>query len=79
MTVIPLYAFVQGDTMGVVVLGRPEETVRDLGENLLRATGVRVQRRGSFRIISGSQSLDLTAPLLTLGMRPLDRIDLEWD
>jgi hypothetical protein len=79
MTVIPLYAFVQGDTMGVVVLGRLEETVRDLGENLLRATGVRVKRRGSFRIISGSQSLDLAAPLLTLGMRPLDRVDLVWD
>lgn len=79
MTVIPLYGFVQGDTLGVVVLGRLDATVRDLGENLLRATGVRVKRRGPFRIMSGERSLNLAAPLATLGMHPLDRVDLVWD
>lgn len=79
MTVMPLYAFVQGDTMGVVVLGRLEGTVKELGENLLRATGVRVTRRGPFRILSGDRPLDLAAPLRTLPMRPLDRVDLVWD
>jgi hypothetical protein len=79
MTVVPLYAFVQGDTLGVVVLGRPDETVQELGESLLRATGVRVKRRGPFRVMSGERSLNLAAPLRTLGMKPLDRVDLTWD
>lgn len=79
MNVLPLYAFVQGDTLGVVVLGRLDETASDLGENLLRATGVRVKRRGPFRIIWGERPLELAAPLRTLGMQPLDRVDLVWD
>lgn len=79
MNVLPLYAFVEGDTLGVVVLGRLDGTVRDLGESLLRATSVRVGRRGPFRIMSGARSLELAAPLRTLGMKLLDRVDLVWD
>ena len=47
MTVLPLYGFVQGDTMGVVVLGRLDGTVAELGSNLLRAVAVRVQSPGA--------------------------------
>ena len=79
MTALPLYAFVAGDTMGVVVLGRPEKTVGDLAENLLRATGVRVKRRGSFHIMHHDRILDPQATLGTQGLRLLDRIDLVWD
>jgi hypothetical protein len=79
MTVMPLYGFVQGDTLGVVVLGRLDGTVTDLGENLLRATSVRVKRRGTFAIMFGDRRLEPTAPLRTLGMQPLDRVDLLWD
>jgi hypothetical protein len=79
MTVLPLYAFVQGDTMGLVVLGRLDGTVADLGENLLRAAGVRVKRRGPFKVLSDGRSLDLCATLRTQGMQLLDRVDLVWD
>jgi len=79
MNVLPLYAFVQGDTIGVLVLGRLDGTVRDLGDNLLRATGVRVKARGPFRIVAGERILDLAAPLRSLGMQPLDRVNLLWE
>ena len=78
MTVVPLYGFVQGDTLGVVVLGRLDGTVRDLGEDLLRATAVRVRRRPAFAIVFGDRRLEPAAPLNTLGMQPLDRVDLVW-
>ena len=79
MTVLPLYGFVQGDTMGVVVLGRLDGTVAELGANLLRAVGVRVGRRGSYQLRAGARRLDPEAALRTAAMEPLDRIDLVWD
>ena len=79
MTVLPLYGFVQGDTMGVVVLGRLDGTVAELGANLLRAVGVRVDRRGPYQLRAGARRLDPEAPLRTQAVGTLDRIDLVWD
>jgi hypothetical protein len=76
---MPLYGFVQGDTMGVVVLGRLDGTVAELGANLLRAVGVRVSRQGPYRLVAGERRLDPEATLRTQAMEPLDRIDLVWD
>lgn len=79
MTVVPLYGFVQGDTMGVVVLGRLDGTVAELGANLLRAVAVRVERSGPYQLRAGARRLDPEAPLRTAALGPLDRIDLLWD
>lgn len=79
MNALPLYAFVAGDTMGVVVLGRPDRTVADLADNLLRATSVRVRPRGRCRIMHDGHALEPGAVLGTQGLRPLDRIDLVWE
>jgi hypothetical protein len=79
VTVLPLYGFVQGDTMGVVVLGRLDGTVAELGTNLLRAVGVRLERRGPYELRAGARRLDPDATLRTQEMEPLDRIDLVWD
>ena len=79
MTVLPLYGFVQGDTMGIVVLGRLDGTVAELGANLLRAGGVRVGRQGPYQLRAGARRLDPEAALRTQGMEPLDKIDLVWD
>ncbi|HVV49910.1 MAG TPA: toluene-4-monooxygenase system B family protein [Polyangia bacterium] len=78
MSVLPLYAFVEGDTMGVVVLGRLEGTVADLGENLLRAVGVRVARRGPYQLLAGARRLDPEATLAAQALAPLERVDLVW-
>jgi hypothetical protein len=79
MTVMPLYGFVQGDTMGVVVLGRLDGTVADLGADLLRAVGVRINRQGPYQLRAGERRLEPDAVLRTQAMAPLDRIDLVWD
>jgi hypothetical protein len=79
MTVMPLYGFVQGDTMGVVVLARSDGTVADLAEKLIQAAGVRVSRRERFRVTSAERLLDLRATLRMQGIRALDRVDLAWD
>lgn len=80
MSVLPLYGFVvEGDTMGLVVLGRLDGTVGELGDNLLRAAGPRVARRGPYRIVAGQHRLDPAAPLGSQGLAPLDRVDLLWE
>jgi hypothetical protein len=79
MTVMPLYGFVQGDTMGVVVLGRLDATVAQLGADLLRAVAVRVNRVGPYQLRVGARRLEPAATLRTQAIAPLDRIDLVWD
>jgi hypothetical protein len=78
MSALPLYGFVEGDTMGVVVLGRLDGTVAELGEALLRAVGVRLRPRGRYQLLAGGQRLDPTAALSAQAMAPLDRVDLVW-
>jgi hypothetical protein len=79
VSVLPLYGFVEGDTMGIVVLGRLEGTVGELGDNLLRAVGLRVARRRAYRILAGAHRLDPAAPLGSQGLAPLDRVELVWE
>jgi hypothetical protein len=79
MTVMPLYGFVQGDTMGIVVLGRLDATIADLADRLLKATGVRVRERGPYRVLAGKRVLDPHATLRTQAIEPLSRVDLVWD
>jgi hypothetical protein len=79
MTVLPFYGFVQGDTMGVVVLGRLDGTVAELGSNLLRAVALRSNRQGAYQLQVGGRRLDPDATLRSEAMKPLDRIDLVWD
>jgi hypothetical protein len=79
VSVLPLYGFVEGDTMGIVVLGRLEGTVGELGDTLLRAVGVRIAPRGGHRLFSAGRRLDPASPLGSQGLSPLDRVDLVWD
>jgi hypothetical protein len=79
MTVMPVYAFVQGDTMGIVVLAHSDGTAADLAEKMMQATAVRVARRPSFRVMAGDRVLDLGATLRMQGLEPLERVDLVWE
>ena len=79
MTVMPVSGFVQGDTMGVVVLARSDGTAGDLAEKLMQATAVRDARRPGFRLMTGARALDLGATLRMQNLEPLDRVDLVWE
>jgi hypothetical protein len=76
--VMPVYGFIQGDTMGLVVLVRPDETVRDLADRLVEAAAVRVTPRPGGRVLFGGRVLDARVTLRSQGLGPLDRVDLVW-
>jgi hypothetical protein len=73
---IPLYGFVPGDTLGVLVLAQSDDTIQDLANSLAQAVSVRVAVRGSLAIRWGGVELDPTTTLDGAGIRALQRIDL---
>ena len=73
---IPLYGFVQGDTMGLVVLAYAGEPIRSVAERLQSSAAVRVAPRSRVRILFEGEEVDAGRTLESLGARPLDRIDV---
>jgi hypothetical protein len=76
---IPLYAFVQGDTLGLVVMAGEEEPVGALAQRLQEAASVRVRPRPSVRVVHRGRVLDAGSTVRQAGIEPLDRVDLVED
>jgi len=76
---VPLYGWVQGDSVVVVVLAREDQTVRELVELLCQAVAVRVSvvSKG-FALLRGKR-LDPDASVRAAGIEPLDRIDVLFE
>jgi hypothetical protein len=73
---IPLYAFVRGDTLGLVVLADEDETVASVASRLQAAASLRVAIRPCVRVLVEGREASPDATMASLGIRPLDRIDL---
>lgn len=73
---IPLYAFVRGDTLGLVVLAPESETVEELAKRLSRAAAPRVSLEGKLRVLHRGVALRCQLTLEEAGVAPLDRVDL---
>lgn len=73
---MPLYAFVRGDTLGLVVLAPETESVDDLAQRLSRAAAPRVTLDGELRVVHRGRVLQGRLTLLEAGIAPLDRVDL---
>lgn len=73
---IPIYGWVQGDTVIVVVLAREEQTVAELTAQLCQAASVRVAEKGAAYATRGGRRLDPDAPLHAVGLRALERVDV---
>jgi hypothetical protein len=73
---IPLYAFVRGDTLGLVVLAREDENVDSLAQRLARAAAPRVKVAGRLTVLHRGKILRGPLSLHEAGVRPLDRVDL---
>jgi hypothetical protein len=74
---IPLYGFLQGDTIGILVLAHDTDSVDELARRLRQASAVRVEPREGSRVRYLGKVL---APHLTLtqaGFQALDRFDVE--
>jgi hypothetical protein len=73
---IPLYVFVRGDTLGLVVLAGLGESVHDLASRLSRAAAPRVTLDGPLRVLHRGKLLHGELTLQDAGVVALDRVDL---
>ena len=74
--ILPLYGFVEGDTVGVLILADKEESVESMARKLRDAVSLRVDASADMEVVYQGLVLD---PLITLAqahLAPLQRLDL---
>jgi hypothetical protein len=76
---IPLYGFLKGDTVGLLLLADDTETMQQLSARLQEAASVRVKPSRSARLIFEGQALPPELTVAQAGMRPLQRFDVVSD
>jgi len=77
---VPLHGFVQGDTVGLLVLVHDTDTIAQLARVLVDAAAVRVLPAPGARVYRGGSELDPALTVAGAGLSALERIDLipEW-
>jgi hypothetical protein len=73
---VPLYGFLEGDTLGVLVLVHDHETIADVASRLQAAAAVRVAPRDRVRVVAHGRRLDPRTTVTDAGLVALDRIDV---
>jgi hypothetical protein len=76
MTAIPLYCFIAGDSLGVLVLANEHDTITDLALRAQQAAAVRVAPRPHAVLSVRGAALDRDATVKEAGLVALDRIDV---
>ncbi|HEY9792855.1 MAG TPA: toluene-4-monooxygenase system B family protein [Candidatus Obscuribacterales bacterium] len=73
---IPLYGFLKGDTIGLLLLADETETMQQLAARLQEAASVRVKPSQSARLVFAGRALPAEATVAQAGMRALQRFDV---
>jgi toluene-4-monooxygenase system protein B len=73
---VPLYGFVQGDTLGLLVLVPDDGTVGAVAEKLQQAAAVRVAPRRRVHVYFRGQRLDPDLTVAAAGLVSLGRVDV---
>jgi hypothetical protein len=73
---IPLYGFLEGDTIGLLIVAEENETVQDLARKLQDGASLRVALREKVQVIYKEKVLDPTLTLVQAGVEALERFDV---
>jgi hypothetical protein len=73
---IPVYAFLEGDTLGLLLFAYPNETVGAFTEKLELSAKFRVPRKRKPALIFAGEKLDPEILLGATSIKSLDRIDV---
>jgi hypothetical protein len=75
---IPLYGFLEGDTLGLLVLAEADETVLELARKLWNAASIRVAYKDGIDLVYDGKAIDPGLTVAQAGLQPLDRFDVIW-
>jgi len=73
---VPLYGFLQGDTVGLLILADDGETLEALARKLQAAASLRVAARDEVQLVYNDKTMDLTMTVAQAGFEALDRFDV---
>ena len=73
---IPLYGFLEGDTVGLLILADDGDTLEVLARKLQDAASLRVASRDEVRVVYNDKTMDLTMTVAQAGLQALDRFDV---
>jgi hypothetical protein len=77
--VIPLYGFLEGDTLGLLILASEDDTAATLAQRLQDAAALRVAPREGATVWIGGTRLAPSTTITAAGVRALDRFDVRFD
>jgi hypothetical protein len=76
---IPLYGFMQGDTVGLLILAEEDDAIETLAGKLQDAASIRVARIDHVQVIYNDKSIDPALTVAQAGFEALDRFDVISD
>jgi Toluene-4-monooxygenase system protein B (TmoB) len=75
---IPLYGFLEGDTLGLLVLAQEGDTVLELARKLQEAASLRVAHNDKIDLVYDGKAIDPALTVAQAGLQALDRFDVIW-
>jgi hypothetical protein len=76
---IPLHGFLEGDTLGLLVLAGEQDTAATLAQRVQEAAALRVAPRGRVRVWVRGRPLSESITVAAAGLQALDRFDVRVD
>ena len=73
---IPLYGFLQGDSLGLLVLAREDDTLAQLAERLQSAAELRVAPLDLPCVVVAGRTLDPEMTVTAAGLMALDKFEV---
>ena len=73
---IPLYGFLQGDTVGLLILADEGDTLQSLARKLQDAASLRVAVRERVQVMYNDNAMDPAITIAQAGFQALDRFDV---
>ncbi len=73
---IPLYGFLQGDTVGLLILAEEGDTLQVLARKLQDAASLRVAGRDHVQVVYNDKTMDPAVTVVQAGLQALDRFDV---
>jgi len=73
---VPLYGFLQGDTVGLLILAEEAETLQALARKLQDAASLRVAARDHVQVVFKDKTMDPAMTIEEAGFEALDRFDV---